>query len=137
MERTHAAAIAFGVGNLVTAVLVAVGVFAGLPARWAPVDVAAGAIVATQAAAGVGLLARTRWAEKVARVAAAIALAIGLLTVTLLAVTASWLYGVYGPVGRGGSLVLLLVLSMLLPYVVALPLGELVWLRPRRQGPPP
>ena len=137
MERLRTATIAFGVGNLVTAVLVAIGIFAGLPSRWAPVDIAAGAIVATQAAAGVGLLARTRWAEKMARVAATVALAIGLFAVTMLAVTASWLYGVYGPVGRGGSLVMLLVLSMLLPYVVALPLGQLLWLRPRRQGPPP
>jgi hypothetical protein len=138
MQRARSVCVAFGAGNLVTALLVAVGVFAGLPSRWAPVDVAAAAVVASQAAAGVGLIAGARWAERMVRVAATVALALGLFAVTMLAITASWLYGVYGPVGRGGSLVMILVMAMVLPYVVALPLGQLFWLRPRAgSGPAP
>jgi hypothetical protein len=136
MQRSRNACVAFGVGNLLTALLVAIGIFAGLPSRWAPVDVAAGAVVATQAAAGAALILRARWAERMARVAASLALALGLFAVSMLAITASWLYGVYGPVGRGGSLVMILVLAMLLPYAGALPIGQLLWLR-RRSGSAP
>ena len=139
-ERSRTATILFAAGNLLTAVLVAIGVFAGLPTRWTPVDLCAIAVIATQAAAGAALFARARWAEKMARAAATVALAIGLFAISMLAITASWLYGVYGPVGRGGAIVMLFVLSMLVPYVVALPVGQLVWLRPARgsgTGPGP
>jgi hypothetical protein len=61
-----------------------------------------------------------------------VALALGLFLVTVLAVTASWLSGVYGPVGAGGALILTLVAVMALPYLVVLPVVELVWLRPAR-----
>jgi hypothetical protein len=49
--------------------------------------------------------------------------------VTVLAVTASWLSGVYGPVGAGGAVVLVLVAALALPYLVVLPVVQLVWLR--------
>jgi hypothetical protein len=125
------AAVVFGIANLVTAALVVLGVFVGLPARWWPVDAAAAVLVVLEAVSGGALLARARWAERAARVAAAAALALGLLAVTLLAVTASWLSGVYGPVGLGGAVILALVAALALPYVVVLPAVEIVWLRPR------
>ena len=56
-------------------------------------------------------------------------LALGLALVTVLAVTASWLSGVYGPVGAGGAVVLVLVAALALPYLVVLPVVRLVWLR--------
>jgi hypothetical protein len=77
----------------------------------------------------VGLLTRASWGPLAAQVAGAVALALGLLVVSLLAVTASWLSGVYGPVGRGGAIVLALVAALALPYAVVLPIVELVWLR--------
>jgi hypothetical protein len=63
------------------------------------------------------------------------ALALGLLVVSLLAMTAGWLSGVYGPVGKGGAVVLVLVAALALPYVIVLPSAELVWLRARRDAP--
>ncbi len=132
-SRPHAArlvAIAFGIVHLVTAALIVFGVFFGLPARWAPVDVTAAVLIALEAAAGGALLARSAWAERVASAAAIVALVIGLAVVTTLALTASWLSGVYGPVGRGGGIILVLVAAMVLPYLVVLPAVQLFWMHP-------
>jgi hypothetical protein len=126
---TRRAALVFGIANLTTAALLVLGVFVALPARWWPVDTGAAVLVALEVASGVGLLTRASWGTLAAKVAGAVALALGLLVVSLLAVTASWLSGVYGPVGRGGGLVLALVAALALPYAVVLPLVELVWLR--------
>lgn len=128
---TRAARLFFGVTDVLTGGLVAVGVFAGLPARWWPVDGAASLLAALEVAAGVALLAGVRWAPRLARAACAVALALGLFTVTVAAVTASWLAGVYGPVGKGGALILGLVAALVLPYAVVFPVAQLVWLRPR------
>jgi hypothetical protein len=124
------AALVFGMADLLTAALVLGGVFVGLPARWWPVDAAAVAVGALELGAGVSLLARPPWGEALARVASAVALAFGLLVTSILAVTASWLSGVYGPIGRGGAIIFLLVVALALPYLVALPAAQLVWLRP-------
>ncbi len=123
------AALVFGIADLFTAGLVAFGVFVALPSRWAPVDVAAVAIVATDLASGVGLLAAKSWGPRVARIASALSLALGLWLITVLAVTASWLSGVYGPVGLGGAVILALVAALALPYLVVLPVVRLAWLR--------
>jgi hypothetical protein len=128
------AALVFGVADVLTALLVAAGVFMGLPARWAPVDVAAGLLAALKLGSGGSLLARAPWAERLATVAAAFALVVGLGLVTALALTASWLAGIYGPVGRGGALILALVAALVLPYLVVLPAVELVCLSERRLG---
>ena len=119
----------FGIADVVTAAVIALGVFVGLPSRWAPVDMAAGALVLLDLASGVGLLASRPWAARVARWASGVALALGAWLVTILAVTAGWLSGVYGPVGLGGAVVLALVAALALPYLVVLPVVRLVWLR--------
>jgi hypothetical protein len=130
------AALVLGIADLLTAAAVGLGVFVALPARWWPVDVAAAVLTALELGAGVGLLVRATWAERAARAASAVALALGLFLVTVLAVTASWLSGVYGPVGAGGAIILTLVAVLALPYLVVLPVVELVWLRPvPRTGP--
>jgi hypothetical protein len=130
------AAVVFGVVDLLTAALVLFGVFVALPARWWPVDVAAAALGALELAAGVALLARARRAHAFARAASAVALTLGLFAVTVLAVTASWLSGLYGAVGSGGAIILALVAALALPYLVVLPLVQLVWLRPRGAAQP-
>lgn len=124
------AAIVIGTADIVTAVLIAFGVLEGLPARWWPVDVAAAALVVIEVVSGIGLIFGTRWAVRVARAAGAAALGLGLFAVTVLAVTASWLSGIYGAVGHGGAIVLAFVAALLVPYLVALPIAQLLWLRP-------
>jgi hypothetical protein len=123
------AAVIFGSVDLLTAAIIAVGVFVGLPSRWAPVDVPAVALVVLDLAAGVGLLSRQPWAARVARWSSGVALALGLWLITVLGVTAGWLSGVYGPVGAGGAVILALVAALVLPYLVVLPAVRLVWLR--------
>lgn len=133
------AALVFGIADVLTAALVAIGVFVGLPSRWAPVDVAAVVLIAVDLAAGVGLLASVSWGPRAARAASALSLAVGLSLITTLALTASWLSGVYGPVGMGGAVILALVAALALPYLVVLPVVRLVWLRgvkPLARGEP-
>jgi hypothetical protein len=123
------AAVVFGIADIVTASVVLVGVFLGLPSRWAPVDTGAIGLGVLLGASAAGLLFGASWAAPVARVASAVSLAIGLWLVAVLAITASWLSGVYGPVGLGGAVILALVAALALPYLVVLPLVRLVWLR--------
>jgi hypothetical protein len=129
MASRRRVALAFGLANVLTALILYVGVFVALPARWWPVDVPAAILIALEFASGAGLLAGAAWAPRASRIVEALALALGLLAVSLLAVTASWLSGVYGPVGKGGGLILALVAALALPYVVVLPVAELLWLR--------
>ncbi len=124
----------FGAADLFAAVVIALGVFRGLPARWAPVDVPAAILVGLLGAAGVLLVVRHQVAIKVARIASFAALVAGLLVVTLLAVSASWLSAVYGPVGRGGALLLALVAALVLPYLVFLPVAQLLWIGGRSKA---
>ncbi len=128
---TRATRLFFGVADVLTGALVAAGVFAGLPARWWPVDAPAALLAALEVASGIALLVGVHWAPRLARAACAVALGLGLFTVTAAAVTASWLSGVYGPVGKGGAVILGLVAALVLPYAVALPLAQLIWQRPR------
>lgn len=124
------ASVGFGTANLLSAGLVALGVFGGLPTRWWIIDVPAGLVIGLLGTAGGGLLARRVWAVAVARLASAVTLVLGLALVGTLAVTVSYLRGIYGPVGRGGALILTLVAALALPYLVVLPAGQLVWLGP-------
>ncbi|HEY4013281.1 MAG TPA: hypothetical protein VGM06_08075 [Polyangiaceae bacterium] len=129
-------AIVIATVDVLTALLVAFGVFVGLPTRWWPVDTGAVLLMAIDLAAGIGLFAATPWAVRVARIAGLVSLALGLFTVTVLALTASWLSGVYGPVGHGGAIVLGLVALLVFPYLVVAPVVQLLWLRPTAERKP-
>jgi hypothetical protein len=128
---TRRAAVVFGVADLATAALVILGVFVALPARWWPVDLIAGLLALVEAGSAVGLLTGARWAPRLAAGGAVLVLGVGLALVTGLALTASWLSGVYGAVGLGGSVILALVAALALPYLVVLPATKLVWTWPR------
>jgi hypothetical protein len=129
------ASLVFGIADVATALVLGLGVFVGLPSRWLPVDAAAMALVVLDLASGIGLLASRSWATRVARWTSVVALALGLWLITVLAVTAGWLSGVYGPVGLGGAVILALVAALALPYLVVLPIVRLVWLREASRGP--
>lgn len=124
----------FGVADVVASFVVLLGVFAGLPSRWLPIDLAGGVLGALFLASGVALLANHRLAPALARIAALAALAVGMLLVLALGVSASWLAGVYGPVGRGGALLLVLVAALVVPYLLLLPAAQLLWMGPRERA---
>ncbi|WP_394833116.1 hypothetical protein LVJ94_42110 [Pendulispora rubella] len=117
----------FAALDLTSAGLLGLGVFVGLPDRWLYVDLPAGLLIALFALTAVGLFASTAWAEKVARATAIVALAFGLLLIALLALGASYLYGIYGPVGQGGALIYVLIIALAIPYLVALPVAQFLW----------
>ena len=129
------ARIGFGMLNLAVGALVAWGVFRGLPTRWWAVDSGAAVVCALLAASGILLLADHRRKEVVTRVAGFVVLALGLAVFAALALTASWLYGVYGPVGKGGAALFALVALLVFPYVVVLPAVLLAWVGPRARRP--
>jgi hypothetical protein len=130
-ERRDTVRVLFGTLNLVAALVTVIGVFQALPTRWLPVDLPAGIVALLLAAAGGGLLSRAPWGLRVARIASMVTLGAGLLLVALLVFTASYLNGIYGPVGHGGALILILVAALALPYLVAFPASQLLWLGPR------
>ena len=125
----------FGVIDVIAALLTALGVFAGLPARWWPVDIAGALVIALFGAAGVGLLMRAPWGERAARIASFVTLGLGLVLIGILVITASYLSGIYGAVGRGGAIIFALVAGLALPYLVALPASQLLWLGVRASSP--
>lgn len=129
-------ALVFGALNLASAALVAFGVFSGLPDRYWPVDAIASGLTLLFAASGVGLLSGASWSVTCTKVAAGTSLAVGLALVCALALTASYLAGIYGPVGRGGSIIFVLVLALVIPYLVAIPVVELLWLGWIARSPP-
>ena len=120
------------VGSFITAITVGGGVFGGLPSRWAPVDVTAVVVTLACLASGGMMAAGTKRAESVARVVSAVVLVLGLVLCVVLAATASYLSGLYGPVGKGGAMVLLVVAALAVPYVIALPAAQLLYLKRSR-----
>jgi hypothetical protein len=128
--------VAFVVLDLFVSALLLVGVFVALPDRYLPVDVAGGILILLLLASAFGMFRRTAWDARVFRLVGFVQLAVGLLlTVTTIA-TASFLSGIYGPVGRGGSVILALVAALALPYLVVLPAVKLLWVGPSGRGEP-
>ena len=58
------------------------------------------------------LLGRTSWGRALRARTAAVSLAVGVALATTLALTASWLRGVYGPIGAGGAVLFALVAAL-------------------------
>lgn len=119
----------FSALHVLTAVLVALGVFVGLPQRWLPVDLFALLVVMSSlfAAWSVRRADFDRWT----RVVCAAQLVVGGAVLIALASGAAFLAGIYGPLGRGGMLIFILVMALVAPYLCAVPTAELVWLRRR------
>jgi hypothetical protein len=120
-------------GSFTSALVIAGGVFLGLPARWAPVDVTA-AITAIACAASGAMMALDRGPkERVARIVNVLVLVLGIVLVIVLGATAGYLSGIYGPVGKGGAGVLIIIALLAIPYLIALPGAQLLYLGPNKK----
>lgn len=117
-----------GAQGVIGALLLA-GIWLALPARWWPVDVFGTALGASALLAAVLLAARPglgmRWVQAVIWAE----LVLGTLAVTLLATSMAQLSGSYGPVGSGGALLMGTICALIVPYLVALPVLQLWFLR--------
>lgn len=130
------ARIGFGIANVCVALFLAFGVFRLLPTRWWLVDLGAVIMILLLGGSGVALLRRHPLRERLTRIAAAVVLVLGLALFAAIAITASWISGVYQQVGASGAIVFGLVAALVLPYVVVLPAVELAWVGPRAPKPP-
>jgi hypothetical protein len=115
--------------QLIVAALLLIGIWRVLPARYLLVDVPGSLLALSYLVSAVGLLCGAGFAPRLARAASWLGLSLGALTVTLLAFSLAHLAGQYGPVGSGGALLLGSTAALILPYLVALPLLQLAWLR--------
>ena len=118
----------FGVANLGVAGLVALGVFHSLPTRYWPIDAGALVVVGAHVASGVTLLVGAKGHVTIARIASLMVLALGFVLVAALALTASFLSGAYGPVGKGGAVLYVFIAALVFPYVLVFPAAQLLWL---------
>jgi hypothetical protein len=100
-----------------------------LPARYWLVDAPGTALAILGATSAYGLFAGRSWGRSLARFACWFSLLVGAGAVSTLSFVAAHLAGLYGPVGAGGAVLMVTVAALILPYLVGLPLLQLVWLR--------
>ena len=79
------------------------------------------------------LLRDASWSLPVLRACASIELFIGLLAVGALGLSISYVSGTHGDLGRSTALGFTLVIALLLPYLVAYPTLQLLWVYGRQQ----
>lgn len=128
---------ALGAIDVVTGVLLALGDLVALPMRWWPVDALLLGLATLFVAGGAALLARKEWAPRLALAAGSAALVAGLGLATALTLSAAHIYGMYGPVGQGGAVLLAVVAALLVPYLVLLPAAQVYVLLPHDRSPLP
>jgi hypothetical protein len=122
--------IGFALGNLVPAVVFGLTGVA-LPVRYLFADVLLFLVIATVAGSSGVALFRADRALPALRVGALTLLGLGLLLIAAAGLSVAYLRGVQGDYGRGGVLIMSIVLLLALPYLVVYPVLEL-WLLHRR-----
>lgn len=125
----HSAHRAVAVVQLVVAGLLLVGIWMALPARYLLVDVAGTALGGLYLLSALSLLSRARFARRLALLSSWVGLVLGAATVSALAFSIAHLSGQYGPIGRGGALLMGTIAALVVPYLVGLPVLQLSWLR--------
>jgi hypothetical protein len=122
---------AFAIGNGLLAVLVGVGVFAGLPVRYWAVDGTAGALAALLLLSAIGLVRSSPWRWRVLRASALCELTIGLSAIAALALGVSYLGGIHNDVGRNALVAWIAGSALLFPYLIVYPALQLLWVHAR------
>ncbi len=134
VSRPDPVAWGFAAGNVALALVVVFGVFFVLPLRWWAVDVPAGLGAALLVAATVGCLRPSPTTRRLAVAASAALLIIGLAALTAVSLAAAFLNGVHGVLGRGASMLYLLLIIPVGTWLVLFPALQLGWLHRRAAG---
>jgi len=116
--------------DLFLALLLLLGVWVALPVRWWPMDVGMTLVALLLGVSGLGLYQGAAWGQRVGKAVAALTLVVGCGLATTLAFTAAGLVGLYGPVGKGGAIILTVSAFLVLPYLVVFPAAQLYFLLP-------
>jgi len=124
--------IAFGVWNAVAAAVLLCGVLLVVQPRFWALDVPLTLIALVQGASAVGLLANRAWAERALRLAAWTAFVLGLLVLSAIVLSMVFLRAIHGDYGVAALAVSGLIIALLVPYVLVLPVLELLWLKRSR-----
>ena len=124
--------IVFGVLNVLSALVLLVGVFGVVQPRFWALDLPAAIIALVDLVSALGLLARLPWALRALEVSAWVSFVLGLTLVTLIVITIVFLRGIHGDYGIAALAVSSLIVALLVPYTVLLPALELLWLRRQR-----
>src|SRR4051794_15645664 len=134
MSGQRRSEILFALGNLVPAIVLAVGLYA-LPVRWWPADVVVGAAVLALPATSAIVFGRPALSRQALRVGGSVLLAVGLAVVAAALLSLAFLSGIHGDFGQGGMTLMALIGFLVLPYVIVYPIFELWWLAERgKQG---
>lgn len=122
--------VGFALGNLVPALVFGLAGVA-LPVRYAFADVLLSLVIVTVVGSSGVALFRPERALSALRVGALTLLGLGLLVIALAALSVAYLRGVQGDYGRGGVVIMSIVLLLALPYLVVYPALELLLLHGR------
>jgi hypothetical protein len=131
-SRERRSEILFALGNLVPALLLAVGLYA-LPVRWWPADVVVGAAVLALPVTSAIVFGRPALSRQALRVGGSVLLVVGLAIVAAALLSIAFLSGIHGDFGQGGVTLMALIGFLVLPYVIVYPVFELWWLDRRGQ----
>ncbi len=124
----------YGTLNLLFAALYAWVGFGIAPGRSHAFNLVLGLVCGLLAVAGVGLLARTRWARPVAIAASGLLLLFAAAVITLLVMSSAYLRGIYGTLGQGMAAICLAVAALVLEAFALLPLFQLRFLLGRTRA---
>lgn len=128
--------VGFALGNLVPALTFGLA-GAALPVRYLFADALLSLVIVTVVGSSAVALFRAERAFPALRVGALTLLGLGLLLIALAALSVAYLRGIQGDYGRGGVVIMTIVLLLALPYLVVYPVLELVLLHSRRTGARP
>ena len=118
----------FCLGNLTIAVLLLLIVFIVLPVRWWPVDLPTILLATLLSFSAFGLAARKSWRLVGLKVAASVCLGIGMSAIAAAGLSAAFLSGVHGSLGKNGAMIMAFIIGLLLPYLIGYPCAQLLWI---------
>jgi len=122
----------FGILNALSALVLLVGLLGVVQPRFWALDVPLLTVALLDLVSAVGLLANLRWAMRALTISAWVSFVLGLLVVSLILLTMVFLRGIHGDFGVAALAVSSLIVALLVPYTLALPTIQLLWLKRQR-----